>query len=372
MKGYKTQIVFRQSLAYNSNTAFINAGDSSDDANLTTTTKGIILHADSESLAQNIEFEEGADKLLGDRSITKTDVIRRSATPGGEITWQPRPDDAFIAFGINFHAGSFIGTTFGVTGTSVGSFIFTPHRVGVDPTFQGEGHDIAHGGTWSPGTAADVAYIAITKQFEGASGTNAFRYLAAVADNLTLSAAFGEDVKLSMDVMAKTVAATYYQSVAFGENTYQYYSRAKRFTDWHATFTVDGVDYGVTSVEMRFQNQQENRGKLGHFGYSHFSQGKILHEGEFVLELEDFSKFPPEGTGTIHMRAYNEDGIIDIIQYNAVYRSWDPQASGGEALIEVTVPYRAVADKTNKVAETIVTVIGTFPYGVKNILNGLP
>lgn len=370
MKGYKTQLVFRQSDAYNNNVSYLDSDSFPDAAVFTSTVKGIILHADSESLAQNIELEEGADKLLGDRSITKTDVIRRSANPGGEITWQPRPDDAFIAFGINFHAGTFIGTLLGTTGTQVGTYIFVPHRVGIDPDAVSQ--DTASGGTWSPGTASGVAYIALTKQFEGAVGTNAFQYLGAVADNLTLSAAFGEDVKLSMDVMAKTVTATYLQSSAFGENTFQYYSRAKRFTDWHATFTVDGTDYGVTSVEMRFQNQQENRGKLGHFGFSHFTQGKILHEGEFVLELEDFSKFPPEGTGTVHMRCFNEDGIIDIVQYNAVYRSWDPQASGGEALIEVTVPYRAVADKSNKYAETIVQVIGTFPYGVSDILSLLP
>jgi len=135
------------------------------------------------------------------------------------------------------------------------------------------------------------------------------------------------------------------------------FSSKQRYADWQATFTVDGNSYDVQSLTMNFGNQTVNRGKIGNFGNAKFPFGKVLHEGEFTLEFDDPDLFPINGTGTLLLSVYGgTNDWIKVSQYNAVYRSHEPQADSGDAIVEETIPYRAVMDSGKTVGETIVQI----------------
>jgi len=322
--------------------------------------EGLYLDADSESLALNIEYEEGANKLKGDRSITYADFVKRNSDPGGDITYQPRSDNAWMLFMANFQAVDVDITNSEATlhgGTRfVGTLTFAPSKTSdLDWVGSSWGTVVA-----DVGTGGDIYCLQLLKLYGGAQteATNALQFNNCIVDNLQLSAEFGADVTITPTFKAYTAEAGTFSAAYFNPPGDEgSFSGAQRYADWQATLTVEGNSYDVQSLTMNFGNQSVNRGKIGQFGNAKFPFGKVLHEGEFTLEFEDPGSFAINGTGTIILTIYGgADDWIQITQNNVVYRSHEPQADSGDAIVEETIPYRAVMDTGKTFGETIVKI----------------
>jgi len=329
-------------------------------ANLTThKAEGVYLDADSETLSRNLELEEGADKLKGDRAITASDIIKRNINPSGAITYQPKTDTMIIPLMTFFQCRHWAGTAYGGT-RYVGTMIFAPSKT-ANMDWAGANFGTVRGGTL--GTGSDIYTARIEKLLSGAAGTaatNTFVYENAISDAITINANYGEDITIEQSFRALSFHGTKFTlggAIFTPPSAKGSYSGKTRFVDWQATFTIDGVSYDVQSLRLNLQNQNEARGRLGKYGWAKFPFGKNLHEGEFTLELEDPGLFPPLGTGTLILRCYGgTNDWFQVEMYNCVYRGWDPQASSGESILEVTVPFRCVMDAAKSYSETIVKV----------------
>jgi len=325
-----------------------------------TASEGLYLDCDSETLTLAIEYEEGANKLKGNRAITASDFIKRSSNPGGGIVYQPRSDNAWMLFLANlqcYHAdaSNAAGTLIGGT-RFLGTITFAPSKNSdIDWT----------GSTWGTvaanvGTAEDIYCVQVMKEYGGAAAyaTNALQFNNCIVESLRINAAYGADVTIEPTFRAYTANAATLGAAFFNPpSAAGSFSSKTRYADWNATFTVSGVTYNVQSLSITMNNQNVARGRIGLFGNANFPFGKTLHEGEFTLEFTDPTAFPIAGTGTLILNIYGgTNDWIQVQQYNAVYRSHEPQASSGDAIVEETIAYRAVMNDAKTMAETLVMV----------------
>jgi hypothetical protein len=325
-----------------------------------TATQGLYLDADSESLAINIEYEEGANKLKGDRAITYSDFVKRNSNPGGGITYQPRSDNIWQLLMANMQAvdvdvSNAAGTLLGGT-RFIGTLTFAPIK---NSTIDWVGS------TWGTvvanvGTGGDIYCVQAMKLYGGAKtyATNALIFDNCIVDNLRFGFTYGEDIIVEPTFKAYTARAATLAAAYFNPpGAHGSFSTKQRYADWNATLSISGSTYDIQSLTMNLGNQTTERGRVGLFGNARFPFGKTLHEGEMTLEFSDPTAFPINGTGTILVTIYGgTNDWIKMYQYNAVWRSHEPQASSGDAIVEETIPYRAVMDSGKSVAETIIQV----------------
>ncbi len=159
----------------------------------TTSREGFFLYADSIDLGPNKEFKDRPEKIVQGRSLGPTTRSGGAQKPGGSFEYQPRSQDfPMLAMA---HFQMYIGTT---PGAGTQKYTFVP--VQNEPDWSGATY-----GTGGYSTdAGDMFVVDVWKKFhETGSGTNnTEKYSSCIVDELTLTAASNEDVKVSCGIKA--------------------------------------------------------------------------------------------------------------------------------------------------------------------------
>lgn len=323
---------------------------------------GLFLYADSETLSKNTEVQERDGKLIPMRLAPIQTASILQASPGGEITFQPRPDDCVHILMAFFQQATFLN---GATATAQnGTWVFTP--VGKSLAWSG----VAFG-------TSSVYSVNVDKYFgEGLSGTgDGIRFERGIVSRLRIEQNPAEDLQMVADLrfLQATDEAVLGTGFKSAPNALGSYSNLGQLVDWNGTLTVAGTTYPIERISFEFDNSITERRKLGQRGFYQFPFGRAVLSGEFETELEDMSVFK-EGTagGTISARWQNSDvSFIDIFCPNVFFRANDVNVSDTGPIMR-TLPFRCYPTSfggSNAVVVSVCPRYGTGALGTVSYLS---
>ena len=312
--------------------------------------RGFFLYAESHNLDFGAQVMERDNKMLGvAESPVDTFSVDRYQ-PRGDFVFQPKADDMLMILMAHFQnvAKSGTGTyTFyrlptGLKWTSGGSNIGThPYSINIDLVFG--------------------------QSFVDAGGTqsNGIRFTNGIVDRLTFDLRYGEDCHMTPSFKFMDADYYTYPSVFIWPSVYGSLSAYNRFVDYMGTATTGTEGFNIESLQSVFNNNSADRTKIGQRGYSRFPFGKWTADGSLNFELErDIAKLQ-EGIGyaltiDVFEAAGNE---FKIAQSNIRHRAFPIPVSGGDSIIELSIPYRAYPNSGTTGPSTMVTVYTGSTFG---------
>jgi hypothetical protein len=322
----------------------------------TTVKEGFALFADSVELGPNKEFSERPEKIVHGRALQSSMRTSGAEKPGGSVDFQPRSDDfPMLAMA---HYQMYEGT---VT-ASVGTYTIVP--VKTQPDWSGASY-----GSGSYTTAAgDMFVVDVWQKMHAAdSGTaNIQKYTSCIVDELTVTAAANEDLKMSLTMKANSYATDNSPASEDPSSSVGSYSTNSQFEFFTGTMTIAGeanTAIDITNFTVTSKNGAEERIVIGAKNPSKYPFGRIMVEGEFTLDL------PNDGLkhmgSMLNSEAFSITGTWfnaadDQIAFNMPNCRRNPfsvNQGGGEDTNEMTVPYTAYESSDKTTAPITWTVI---------------
>jgi len=298
------------------------------------------LYADSANLGANQEFKERPDKLVYGRSNKASSRTIAAQKPGGDFVFQPRTNDCLPVLMGCFQ--KYIGTQLGATGTSNYTFVTE------------EGSPDFVGSTFGTGafsaSSGDVFTFGIAQKFKdtgGAGTNNAKMFTNCVVNQLTLTQETGEDLKMAVEVMAKTYGGTRL-TVNPNNSTFGSYSTLTPLESWEGTFSVAGrTDLDVTSVQIVINNNLEDREKIGYLNPTKYEFGRPEISGVIKVDapdeiLRDHGSMLLDSAFVISGTFYN--GVNDYITVslpNNKRDTYEVNPGGANDTVEYEIPFKA-------------------------------
>ena len=325
----------------------------------TTVKEGFALFVDSVDLGPNKEFTERPEKIVHGRALQASMRTSGALKPGGSVDFQPRSDDfPMLAMA---HYQMYEGTV----SASVATYTIVP--VKTQPDWSGASYG---SGSYST-TPGDMFVIDVWQKMHAAgSGTaNIQKYTSSIIDELTVTAAANEDLKMSFTLKSDSYATAYSAASADpgGVSAVGSYSTNSQYEFFVGTMTIAGEDntaIDITSFSVTSKNGAEERIVIGKRDPSKYPFGRIMVEGEFTLDL------PNDGLKHMGSMLDNEAFAITGTWFNAAddqiafnmpncrRNPFSVNQGGGEETNELSVPYTAYesADKTTApITWTVIT-----------------
>lgn len=323
-KGYEGFILVRQGNGWGS----------------TTVREGQALYVDSVDLAPNKEFIERPEKIVLGRSLRASMRTSGATKPGGSVDFQPRSDDfPMICMA---HCQMYEGTV------SAGVATYTLVNVKTQPDWAGATY-----GSGSYTTAAgDMFVVDVWKKFHaaGAGTANVEKYVSAFVDELTITGAANEDLKVSASFKADSYGSANSPATDDPSSSLGSYSSNSQFEFFSGTVTFAGdanTAIDITNFTVTSSNNSEDRVVIGKLDPSKYPFGRTTVGGEFTMDM------PNDGLRHIGSMldnvAFAFTGTFfnannDLIAFDMPNCRRDPfgiNQGGGEETTEMTVPYKA-------------------------------
>jgi len=311
--------------------------------------RGIFLFADSESLDYGAQAMERDSKLSGDdESPPETFGIERYF-PRGEFVFQPRVDDFLMICMAHFQ---------NVVKSGTGTYEF--YRQDRAPLFTEGGSNI---GTHPYTVNIDLCF---GHNFAGAGGKNGIRFMNGIVESLNLTLRWGEDLICTPNFKFRYGSYWIYPADYLPFSAYGSRSEYNRLVDYHGTVDVAGESFEVESWEGNFNNNTSDRSRLGERGYSRFPfTGKWIAEGNINMEIQadlDALAIGSFADLTVDvLEATNNQ--VKITQPNIVYKPYTIPVTAGDAIVEITAPYRAYPPSGTTGPSTILRVYTGTTFG---------
>lgn len=303
--------------------------------------RGIYLFADSVRPVFGPQPRERDNKLTGARESSGSTYSVDDFYPTCEITWQPRIDDILPFALAHFQAG----TVKNVGGTQPGTYEFV--RVPSSLQFTTNGSVI---GTNPYSINIDVMYG--NSLVGGGTGANGYRFFNGIVDKLTFTNKYGEDLQCTAMIRflngSRFNFPSGFNSVPSGLGSFSAFSV---ITDWQGTVAPDGeaANLNVDNCELTFNNALAERSKLGQRGWNRFPMAQHwLAEGNLGMEFNRDLNQIAEGTSHSGTFQWQQGGTNNLVftYHNFVFRPADPDVSGGQSIVDITLPFRAYPSVT--------------------------
>lgn len=323
--------------------------------------RGIFLYVDSINPSLGADVSQRDNKLLGARESSGStfSVDRYNSTL--EFKYQPRPDDVLPLLMACFQNGTSINDGIGGgTGVVFGTYQFT--RIGKNPDYTTNGSNI---GTNAYGLDADIFYS--NSLVGGGTGANGIRFTSGIVDKLTWNNKYGEDLIFTVNMKFKGAGSRFNfpSSMTAAPNSLGSYSDFPIFVDYMGTIGLTGESVDVDTFEAMFDNASESRSKIGQRGYNRFPFSKHFKcTGNIGMELERELNIFAEGTTRAGTFTWSSSGTatIMLIQHNMAQLGHDIPISGGEVIVDETIPYRAYPTVTGGTSSVVYVFTGS-TYG---------
>jgi len=314
---------------------------------------GRFLYADSSSLDYGGEVSERDAKMIGNRESADNTFGVDRYNPGGEFTFQPKPDDIlpilmahFQSCGVISAGGTYefyrLNKNLDWTATAATNWAVNPYSINIAQTYG--------------------------KTLVGAAtGANAIFYQNGIVDKLSFTLKYGEDFSCNVGMKFRT-ATRLNLPATFGDypNVYGSLSAFARLVDYHGTLEIAGETLDMDAWTGNFNNNSEGRARIGQRGYVRFPfSGKWVADGEFTMELQrELNQLAAGSFGVATVSIMSAAGIgIKIFQPNIAWKPWNPDVSDGQSVIDVTLPYRAYPPTGSSGPSTRVLVYTGSVYG---------
>ena len=322
----------------------------------TTAREGMAYYVDSVDLAPNKEFIERPEKIVHGRSMRASMRTSGATKPGGSVEFQPRSDDFPMV--CMAHNQMYKGTV----SASVATYTFVP--VKTQPDWSGATY-----GSGSYTTAAgDMFVVDVWKKFHSAaSGTgNVEKYTSCIVDELTLTAAANEDLKVSASFKANGYGSANSPDSDDPSSSLGSYSSNSQFEYFRGTMTIAGdasTAIDITNFTVTSANNAEDRVVIGKLDPSKYPFGRTTVTGEFTMDMPN--------DGLRHMGSMLDgvafsvvgtwfnatDDWISVSMTNCRRDPFGVNQSGGEAENEMTIPFTAYESADETTAPIVWTVV---------------
>lgn len=324
----------------------------------TTVREGIALYVDSVDLGPNKEFTERPEKITYGRSLKASMRTSGAQKPGGSVDFQPRSDDfPMLAMA---HYQMYEGTV----AASVATYTIVP--VKTQPDWSGASY-----GSGSYTTAAgDMFVVDVWQKMHNAeSGTaNLQKYSSSIVDELTVTAAANEDLKMSLSFKSDSYGSSYSSDAVNpgGASAVGSYSTNSQFEYFVGTLSIAGdssTAIDITNFSVTSKNGAEERIVIGQLNPSKYPFGRMMVEGEFAMDLPNdglkhMGSMLNDTAFSISGTWFNAaDDQISVTMPNCRRNPFSVNQSGGEETNEMTVPYTAYESADGNTAPITWTVI---------------
>lgn len=298
--------------------------------------RGIYLFADSVTPVFGAQARERDNKLLGARESSGSTYSVDDFYPTCEITWQPRVDDILPFALAHFQIA---------TAYAGGTYEFV--RVGSNLTF------LTNGSNWGTHPySINVDVFLGNSLVGGGTGANGYRFFNGIVDKLTFTNAYGEDFKCT--AICKFLTGSRFNfpaGIGTSPSSLGSFSAYSQLVDWQGTVapTGESANINVDNVELTFDNKLGERSKLGQKGWNRFPLAQHwLAEGVLGMEFNRDLNIIAEGTsnsGTFEW-VQAAGNAIRFTYHNFVYRPVDPAVTDGQAIVDISLPFRAYPTTT--------------------------
>lgn len=322
----------------------------------TTVREAQFLHVDAIDMGPNKEFTERSEKIIYGRGLKPSMRTSGAEKPGGSIDFQPRSDD--LPAILMAHCQMYEGT---VT-AGVGTYTFV--NVNSQPNWSG-----ANYGTGSYTTSAgDMFVVDVWRKFHDAdAGTaNIEKYTNCIVDEITMTSAANEDLKISASFKAEDYGSFNSPDSENPNSALGSYSILPQYEFFVGTLMFAGESSSaidVTNTSIKSMNSSDDRIVLGKLNPSKYPFGRTKITGELTMDMPN--------DGLKHMgsmldgRAFAYTGtwfnsLSDQISFDMPNCRRDPMSinqAGGEEENEETIPFTAYRSEDNTVAPITWTVI---------------
>ncbi len=305
----------------------------------TTVREGHALFVDGVDLGPNKEFTERPEKIVFGRGLQSTMRTSGAVKPGGSVDFQPRSDDFPMI--LMAHCQMYEGTVSASVAT------YTMVNVKTQPDWAGATY-----GSGSYVTAAgDMFVVDVERKFHAAaSAGNKETFVSAIVDEITLTSAANEDLKIAAVFKADSYGSVNSAASEDPDSSLGSYSSNNQFEYFSGTLTIAGdtnTTIDITNFTVTSKNGAEDRVVLGLLNPARYPFGRISVQGEFTMDMpEDGLRHIGSMLDNVTMGVtatwFNADN--DFIALDMPLCKRDPFAinqSGGEDTNEMTVPYTA-------------------------------
>ena len=341
-KGYDGAIIFREGNGWGS----------------TTVREGFAYYVDGIDMGPNKEFTERPEKIVFGRSLPANTRTSGALKPGGSVDFQPRSDDFPMV--LMAHNQMYTGTV----SASVATYTFVP--VQTNPDWAGATY-----GSGSYTTAAGDMFVLDVwqKMHNAAAGTaNVQKYTSCIVDELTLTAAANEDLKVSVSFKADSYGTENSPDSENPNSSIGSYSTNSMFEFFSGTVVFAGdasTAIDITSLSVTSKNGAEERIVIGKRDPSKYPFGRTMVTGEVALDLpNDGLKHVGSMLDSVAMSVTGTwfNSADDFIAFSSGNCRRDPfnvNQSGGEETNEMTIPWTAYESADGATAPIVWTVSTT-------------
>jgi hypothetical protein len=306
----------------------------------TTVREGHALFADSVDLSVNKEFTERPEKITFGRSLKASQRTSGAQKPGGNVEFQPRSDDFPLI--LMAHNQMYEGTV----SASVATYTFVP--VKTQPDWQGA----TYGSGSYTTSAGDMFVVDVWQKFHAAASgtTNIQKYTSCFVDEITLTAAANEDLKVSASFKADSYGSANSASSEDPNSSQGSYSTNSQFEFFSGTMTFAGdseTDIDITNFSISSKNNAEDRITIGNLNPARYPFGRIMVDGELTMDmpndgLKHMGSMLDNRAFTVVGTFYNAaDDQISFSMPNCRRDPFSVNQSGGEAINEMSIPFSA-------------------------------
>ena len=327
----------------------------------TTVREGMFYYVDSVDLSPNKEFTERPEKIVFGRGLKSAHRTSGAQKPGGSVDFQPRSDD--LPMVLMSHCQMYNGTV------SAGVATYTFTNVKTQPDWAGATYGTGAVASLYPTAAGDMFVVDVEKKFHDVTtSANKEEYISCIADEITLTAAANEDLKLSASFKADSYGSVNSAASEDPNSSQGSYSTNSQFDYFRGTMTVAGdasTAIDITNFSVTSSNGAEERVVIGQLNPSKYPFGRTSIKGEFTLDM------PDDGLKHVGSMLDNVTFALtgtwfnaanDQIAFNMPDCRRDPfgvNQSGGEETNEMTIPYTAYESADGDTAPITWTVITT-------------
>ena len=243
-------------------------------------TNPLPLHVDSESFQIGKEIKNLAN-LTRDGRVSKVESqVGGPVKPFGNLTYQPRAEDAAALLFSHFQMGT-------ISGTGPYTYTFVPSKG--NPTYTN--NSIRGTGAYGS-TAKDVYSVSFLKKYFDTSqngGTNSQFFEHGICDNLTFDIPNSDDFQLSADYKFRDVITGTAISGNPGDTGYGTYATGPAWQWFEGTVLVEGQTFDLETIKWTGKNNLVEKNIMGRRDPDWFAFGDYMTDGQFTMD------FPKDG-----------------------------------------------------------------------------